>query len=964
MKYTPAQHQAIYSKANHVSVVAAAGSGKTSVLMERYVHWVMDEKISPERMIALTYTQKSAEEMRSRIMSRFWEKGEYKIYEELDSCSIATIHGFCHKIIKDYPVDSGVDPQFSVLPEDFSSKLKEQVFENLMDEVLAADASPFRALFDFTSLYQIRNCLFQVYERWRSQADPLAENHADHESVLFKNLVMRFHDLYQRAKWRQAKIDYDDQMLMALNLLKRDEFRTRFLMDYDAILVDEFQDVNPLQYQILKLLSGGLKTFVVGDVRQSIYGFRHADSRLFETHHQAVEKLSDGECVDMNQNFRSSATIIQLINQLFSERETSPGRVFGKMTPAGSQKEAPPSLEWIPGLSPTVNKEFKLGDLRKQEAESLSVWIKRYANREDCDYSDIALLLRKSTALDVFEEAFKKHSIPYHLVKGSGFYYQPEIIDLLGALLALSKPDDNVALASLIKSPLVGISDDALYSLRENKDRSLWDAVHDDSVRLAEADRSKLSSFRVWFEALRKDSGDLSLRQIIERVIQDANAELVYMTSSSIQNGLWNLLKLKDEAAEYEAYYGAHALGFVEFIRDLMTREEVEETEAVVGGDSRGAVQIMTVHAAKGLEFPVICLGDLGTPIHRTPTLGTFVMNAENVIVSQSPEIKKPDPESPFMKAKAEIMVREREEALRLFYVAMTRAKHKIVLSGTSHGKETWMDWVLGQLPELTPTKLPEMDPAKTARAKQKSDETLLLAESSPVEDRSRNYPETQNFTVSQIVHQKIGGIAEARPENSWPEDDTAEEISRSRYGNLFHEMLQHVDLGKEPDDEMRRFDRIYSDLMSADLKRRLLASLGAFLSEPRTREIKKAYAGENQFYRELPFRCRIGEGARCLGFMKGQVDLVYQNAEGSWVLIDYKTSDTVRTEHEWQMMYYAYALRRLIPEMPKEAYLYYTKLGLWHPVNLKSIELPVFETELYEDFKVLVNSHATMGKS
>jgi ATP-dependent helicase/nuclease subunit A len=561
-------------------------------------------------------------------------------------------------------------------------------------------------------------------------------------------------------KRRRSALDFDDLQVRALRLLEeRPEVLRRTSGRYRFFLVDEFQDTNGLQRDLMTKLSlGGSVTFsvgegaingpglraaapranlfIVGDRKQSIYGFRGADVDVFREMTARIEGL-DGLLVPLNRNFRSQRPLIRLFNLLFErvfERNPSIapdelnelGYVEHEASVAAREDEDPPPLvELLIDLRPDDRKDdqWSAEPPRARDAEQLASRIISMVGSETIsasddetrklDYRDIALLFRAMTEVHIYESAFRRAGIPYVTVEGRGFYAREEIGDFIQLLRFLDNKTDEVALAAVLRSPICGLSDDTLFALRCAPLRT---AVNE-PVHL-----QKHGGVRPLFGAVGHheliDFIDAAERQALDR----ARALLDDLILRATRSGLSELLRFAVEAAEYRTVAGANYDGaqrlanleklftlaerfersgaylirdFVRFVRDF---EEAggRESEGQID-DSADAVRLMSIHQSKGLEFPVVIIPDL----HRQPDnrrewwaldrhrgLTMKVLDGLGKLVGGSA----------FTAFGERAKRREEFESMRLLYVAATRAQDRLILSGAAKDlsslKTSWLDWV------------------------------------------------------------------------------------------------------------------------------------------------------------------------------------------------------------------------------------------------------------------------------
>jgi ATP-dependent helicase/nuclease subunit A len=536
---------------------------------------------------------------------------------------------------------------------------------------------------------------------------------------MLDDLLARFGAAYAERKRRLGALDFEDLQLEAVALLRADEalaqaLRRRFAL----VMVDEFQDTNGVQLELLRELveppgeatpEGG-SLFTVGDPFQSIYGFRHADVTIMQTRR---EELAVRErALTLATNYRSRRVILDAINTVFAaqfEGETFTALEAGR-TDAEDQDDAgapePPAGPRVELLvtdsgvwEEPADGEDPTGTLpgprrwRHAEARLVAQRVRDIVDAGEAEPGDVVVLLRALTDLGAYDRALRETGLATQVTAGRGYWDSAAVRDVVAYLSALANPRDEGRLFELLASPFVGLSPDglALVALKRRElKRRIWDTLvaafcgaGSGSKGLAgaldPADAERLGSFCPWFEAERAGAARFALDVLIERAIRDRRADLEILRHPDGERRLANVRKLMRLAREHEEREGRDIRSFLDRVaryEELETREG----EAPVEGAGASAVKLMTVHAAKGLEFGVVVLADLGRPPREDhPDL---VVSGDRVGVRlrshDGDPIKALDLEALLTEARA---AAEREER-RVLYVAMTRARERLILSG------------------------------------------------------------------------------------------------------------------------------------------------------------------------------------------------------------------------------------------------------------------------------------------
>ena len=787
---TPEQRRAVERRDGSLLVRAGAGTGKTTVLVERFVEAVTEDGAEVEQVLAITFTEKAAAEMKSRVRLRFLELDRREDARAAESAWVSTIHGLCARILRAHALSAGIDPAFRVLDELDAERIAADAFDGALEEFMGdGDSDRIEMVAAYTP-DRLRDMVRTAYSHLRSRGErhprleetlppqpsgeaarleaaalaALAElavapggvtveraiesiearseikgkakalesgtceeyrdalaafqtvevaerEHRDH--TMLRVLLDLYGERYARAKRDRSALDFEDLELVARDLLRRDEgLREAYSSRFEHVLVDEFQDTNRLQNQLLGLLSrdpqspagagqGAGNLFRVGDENQSIYRFRNADVSVFREHWQEAQEAGRAESITVN--FRSRGEVLDAIDLAF---ERAWGTSFEPL------REAPGSREPAAPVQPCVDllvvdrardawKEMtEQGDPFGEALHGASAWraaeARLLAKRVDelirggpWSYGDVVMLFRATTAMGLFERALHERGIPVHVVGGRGYWGQQQVADLRHWLAALANPLDGLALYSVLASPLGGLSLDAAALIALHARRSHWAPWRmvceptDELVgALPEQDRRPLRTFVERFEAERRIVGQVSLETLIDRAVTSTGYDRHLLALPGGTRRMANVRKLMRMARQYEADEGRDLRGFIDAVaeRDVL---QAREGEAPLEAESLDAVRMMTVHRAKGLEFPVVCLADLGKDgreddgqlrISDDGSIGLRLANLGGGAVDSTK----------LAQIKADSKRAAEEEERRIFYVAATRAQEHLVLSGAT----------------------------------------------------------------------------------------------------------------------------------------------------------------------------------------------------------------------------------------------------------------------------------------
>jgi len=553
----PQQREAVLASEGAVLILAGAGSGKTRVITQRIAHLVLDKGVPSERILAVTFTNKAAGEMKART--------EALLPGQAVKSWISTFHSLCVRILRREAEAAG-------LPRDFV------IYDD--EDQLQAVREALRALDLPEKVHPPRRILARISAAKNAGRDPEQEN--DSESVAAATLA-RVAERYRQTLEAAHALDFDDLLLRAVALLESNEaVRESYRQRFQYVLVDEYQDTNRAQYELVRHLSGPHGNItVVGDEDQSIYSWRGADIRNildFEADFPGARVLR------LEENYRSRPAILDAASGLVAHNEKRKGKTLRAVKTAGD-----------PVRLHQAGDEF-------QEA----AWVvSRISGRRDGGRS--AVLYRMNSQSRLFEEALMRAGVPYEVWGGVGFYERREVKDLLAYLRLIANPRDPMALRRVVNVPPRGIGDRTVQELdRVARERgtSTWEAlaiVEGEALLPARATQP-LRRFREMLEALRAEAPSLGLKDLLTRILEVTGyaAALAQEESHESQDRLENLAELLSAAADYQAREDSPSLaGFLDRVSLLSDVDKARDDAPVI---------LMTLHSAKGLEFDAIFL--------------------------------------------------------------------------------------------------------------------------------------------------------------------------------------------------------------------------------------------------------------------------------------------------------------------------------------------------------------------
>lgn len=803
--FTPEQQEAICALDYNVAVSAGAGSGKTKVLVARFMY-ILEQSLAQKKpleamnILAITFTRKAAGEMKTRIRQSISEKINTDTLntnfwrtqlQNLERAQITTIHGLCSRILRENPVEAQLDPNFTVAEEFEGRQFVEDALQRYLRQQLRQGNEPLRRLIniygaasfteqvrqllaqladiaqeirvagrDLTQPYREfltacpglkqnlclalqelidereqlttktskgRQCLNALAEAWPKVQQELGREKPEFTTLdaaigglnaagKVKTLVLEIRDLRQKlgqsqiveaavpvvqdwqtvlaelytyigdAKRQQELLTFDDLELLALQLLQNNaDVRKKYHEHFRYIMVDEFQDTNERQRQLIYLLCGdslteleGKKLFIVGDAKQSIYRFRGAEVRVFAEVQREMDK-KEGKLLKLTKNFRSIKGVLTACNVAFKKllgEDTSRDVYFEALEHHKDAVIEPVLLE-----VPYEKDEKALR--RTLEAEAIAQRMRLLHAKEKVSYGEMTVLLEAMTECTVLTSALERNNVPYVIVDGKGFYERQEVLDLLHLLTVLHNRYRSLELAGVLRSPYFGLSDETLTQLFLSDAESLWQSLQEADIAQLDAGQGRrVARARTLLAQLASSAALFALPELLAEIWRLLSVEAVLSVQLHGKSKLANACKLREEAVAYctsrQASLGDW-LSYVAAMRETNTRATTANLEA------EEAVQLMTIHKSKGLEFNTVFLPQLdrkgqndtsSIKYNRQLGLGIKAPQADGLLVSTPmlESIKEADKEL------------EREEYVRKLYVAMTRAEERLYMSGAVEG--------------------------------------------------------------------------------------------------------------------------------------------------------------------------------------------------------------------------------------------------------------------------------------
>ncbi len=1084
----------IIGYAGDCCVRASAGTGKTYLLVERFIRLLKTKNeegcfLKPENILALTFSEKGAEEMRRRITARITEEitkindnpggkeaaklAKHFLYcrRRISQAYISTIHSFCARVLRENPIEAGIDPHFEILDAPRSAALQKKALEQfLLAGLRSRDTAILRLAYryGFDSDFRYDNSLVNIVEalrpliraagisdskellseyrktlrgaaeklsllkttamenlasletaattekrmekfhclekdipllnpkadlrdgravsllnmlvactkNWRLKGDDdltlgnvktaleeyrglIVSSMASESAEQVCGLLYRFHRYMETDVKGKGRLDFDDLQEITLQLFRRNRaVKAIYRETFSHLLVDEYQDLNGIQKKILDQLApaGEGRLFIVGDAKQAIYGFRGGDFQLFEDAAGQIEK-GGGKVFQININRRANVGIIDFANRLFGKHHK---KIF-KSEDASGPLRPPSPIPPVERISIEAE-NLKADDCRYAEADLIAsriqgiidegMEIEENGQTRPARFGDVAILFRKFTILPIYESALNRAGIRHVIHKGEGFYQSQEVAELISILLYLDNPADTVSWVAAIRSPYCGCSDATLLKLRKRPDGRIMEPAA--YLRRPEAppdvtndlERQKFAEFMEWFVPLAKAKDRMNVSEIIETVLDKSRISGILGAQPGGLQKVANVLKFIETARVMERESGITLKNFVKRMSDLY-ESGAREPQALIASEEPHAVKIMTIHQSKGLEFPIVFLADVDSGV--AAFRGSAAFNSRRGVA-----VRHVDTDSletcegkVFQEIKQANAEKAQADASRLFYVACTRARDRLVISGAemkrgSSGFAEQANKVHSESPELF-----YEPPAGGAVPDAKEDEKCAYdilsqtpqtydAKKPPAVERISEKPaETGRklfFSVSSITafarcpHEyffgRLCGIAPPGKSGGAPNKKGRNNIET---GAGVHAALERADFAS---DKTRYLACVEKELeqrlpgTDARFRKKIAGELLALRALPLFAKLRAGRLME--VGREIPFTARLGSPPF---FVDGKIDLLLKDEARIPTIVDYKYSaGPGDASARFQLELYALAVSGELPAEKIRCALVYLK--------------------------------------
>ncbi len=952
MELSAEQLAAVERSGQDVCVVAGPGSGKTRVLVERFAWLVEKQGIDPGRILAITFTEKAARVMKQRLVERFASVPE--IREGVERAWVMTIDGFCARLLRENAVEAGLAPDFAILEESAADRMRREAAETALDELFEERPQEMRRLLEALALstsddgrqVDLAASLIEVHEKmrlegvrelpaavtspgdawaearrlaaevgreikWQDWRDWVREFLELPETVtprhfelagqfkprllgknvetarrlrevelkrlvtqwivewnvglpeLLREAVARLDLKYADAKRREASADFADLGERTIELLESDTaLRERIAARFGHLLMDELQDTNRLQWRLVELLRRPERFFAVGDINQSIYGFRHADRTVFEEYRE--ELRTRGNKIDeLKENHRSHAGILRAVEAVLKDVEGVEARELVAMR--NEDCATAPIVECLAGSGEHA---------QEMEAELVAGRIADWKYREKRQWGDFAILVRALKSAEPFEQALEKGGIPFLVSGGRTFLEARETLDLMGLLAALVNPLDEIATAGVLRGPLVGWTDEQL---------------------LRAGPEGRLREFERLFARVRRLAGFVAPDQLLARILDECG----YLGSLG-ERARANVDKF---LGWIRREYRNRPRPLAELLEDLEALREAQAEAEAPPQQASDAVSIMTIHSAKGLEFPVVFVSALQWQSPQSSPVLMFSREAGFGAKWRNPTGVEYVKDSAHEALSEKLKQDEKAEEQRLLYVAMTRAEDRLVLSFARRKKHPDL---LKRIEAVFPNPSEEFAPDTSVEQAREAASTEILLEAPRLNGQHDSSASVTDVALFSVCPRKyfLARYAGLRPE---PEGAGTGAI----------------EMGLE----------VHRALASAKTES---AEAQEFVRQFKTSELGQRMQRATRVEREFDFLLAMEDVV-----LRGQIDAWFEEA-GELVLLDYKTDrdEAGAQEYSLQLRLYALALEQYAGRIPHRAALCFLRPGRVIDVGLRSEDL------------------------
>lgn len=759
--------------------------------------------------------------------------------------------------------------------------------------------------------------------------------------VLVLDLLISIDNKYENFKYNLAVLDYDDLQIKVLRLLDNKDIRIYYQNKFKYFMIDEFQDTNELQRKIFYKLTSvnsnldQSNLFIVGDPKQSIYGFRGSDIDVFYSTMEDIKNTTNEDPITMNKNYRTKGPVLNFINTIFSSLM---GEKYDSLI-AHILGEASIDIEILENMDSEKYPELKEAEACTIfEANLIAKRIKTLVNQGKYDYKDFALLFRATSRNYIYEEALKNFNIPYFNSSGKRFFFKQEILDIINALKLISNPYDNIATIGYLRSPMVGITDNCIYYLLKNREMSLYDhMINLDEPRISIEDQEKINEtleLLTYFYHI-KDTKTIS--EITEEIIEKTFFIETTLLKANGEQSMANIYKFIDIVKSYELNNKSSLEDFIDYINEI---KEGNESEANIESEDSNVVKLLTIHKSKGLEFPVVIIPEMSRD-----SGGGFSNLLFNKDLGLG--IKTGSCSGIYDEVKEILSIKENEEKERVLYVAMTRAEEMLILG--NQGKNSGFKKMIGELLDPNQYKIVnniDLNMEESTSIKLIEEKLVMSHEDEislqiPLLFDALLSKKFESFSISQYLVFKqcnrkyymdyYHGKSEIYIPDTKIVETQVNSLNAIDKGNIIHKFAQLYNSSKVVEDLLNEVILSFGFPIEGKTKKDLMAYIDNYLN---------MYSEDyDEVFLEKPFHIKIGNN-----YLNGIIDRI--NIKGDKIeVIDLKTNrlrdkDILIEEYTPQLQIYAYAVGKILNKTVSKASILFLESGEKVDVSLDQKEI------------------------
>lgn len=948
-------------------ILASAGCGKTTVLVAHYLELLQKKKLRASQIVVTTFSQKSAADIKEKIFQKLNLLPEKQILDEFLQAPISTLHGLAGRILRDSSLLLGMEPHFKILDENESTFLKTQALQEIFSKLLQHSSPDFHFLLKAYGWNKTEAELFRMLREWPEWKDIFTTSllvcsvEEEKYKLAFQSVFLEILSKYEELKKTRDALDFNDLEEKAIELLQKNPWVIQhYQKHWKAFLIDEFQDTSSRQDLLLSLLlnlnfenPSPTKSHLtlVGDPKQSIYGFRGAKSHIFEKYQDYINQVG-GLTITLSENYRSPHSILNFVNALFT-------KVFNHYSPLLGPQDKDQAICML--RSPDENDLLNIQDKRQKEAALFANHIHQLL-RDGAQAQDIYLLFRSSTSMPIYLKIFQAHKLPVFVKSGESLLQRQEIQDLLHAMRVLQNPHDALSWIGLLRSPAFSLSDECLleFSL-DHPPKADWSKIHPlaHKILLQNPEQSPTEFLDWWFQE----------SQIIS----------IYGADPRLESKSQNILQFYHFCFEWENEHSGKLKAFLKEM-ELLLNENIKINALSDQMGSGNNITFMTIHQSKGLDLPIVYLPDLKPSSHR-PESKALICRFENEWGVKLPDSKKGlkkhvKASQAFQENLHKTNLQQEEEENRIFYVACTRSTQKLILGFLPKAPENKKeDSALNArhlLYDLA-SSLPSIHWISEKPLPEENNISKINSGSAPVikfpvlkQNRLLHFSVTQLETYLRSAEEYSERYVHNIPADivSTPgKDSKASELSAMERGQILHEALCLYSRNPTSSNIIPNLSAKHH--WGTKHEKEILALDEIFQKCIQMPNMKNILHAE-EAYSEIPFRLLLGSF-----ILQGAMDRLIRN-NSEWSVVDYKThtlhsaQKSSKHDFEFQLKTYCLAASKMLHKSVCKAQVYFVISHTTHDYSFTEEELQdheIFLRNLMQEINDFIYSR-TYGSS